>query len=66
VTSKDPMLLLSALVTGYRYVRSNLPALLGRGYEAVIFLEDASGTIERVEFQRRSTEEAQGAGGGVR
>jgi len=57
IVAKDAMLVVSALVTGYRYLRSNLPALLGRGYEAVIVLEGAGGNIERVEFRHHGASE---------
>ena len=51
--SKDVALVLSILVGGYKLVRDNMPSLLGRGYRAVITLDDgADGVVERVDFVR--------------
>ena len=52
LVEKSAMVLLSALISGYRLVQNSLPALLGRRYAAVIRLEDRSGTVERIEFVR--------------
>lgn len=49
---KDIVSLVGVLVSGYRLVKNNMLAIVGRKYKAVITLNNADGVIEKVEFIR--------------
>jgi hypothetical protein len=49
---KDILSLVGVLVSGYKMVKSNMPAIVSREYKAVITLNKADGVIEKVDFIR--------------
>lgn len=49
---KDIVSLLGVMLSGYKLVKNNMPAIVGRKYKAVITLNNADGVIEKVDFIR--------------
>lgn len=49
---KDIMSLVGVLVAGYKLVKNNMPAIVGRKYKAIITMANSNGVIEKVEFIR--------------